>query len=273
MVLGRFLRRGEDSNGASLADDLKRVTDSNLIEVPPALMGAVIEASQKGEEERRAIMTHVRECLAEPLGKKWRRIYAGLLLMEELLKNGSAELVSETAEGRHFDLAMRLTLLGKFECTNDKRVQNMVRTKATSLRAEFLPRLEMAGCSEVGDGASSSGYASSKPAVSTASAVTNPNPLMSISSFSTSASTFNGSDEPEKPKGQMILNGVVRVGHTDDTTSESSGNEGHKAVAYRQPARKSTRERNHQGRSAIKEDELAPPPPPATAQSMDLLNL
>ena len=58
--------------------------------------------------------------------------------MEELLNNGAPELLTETAEGaslhftpclvgdtlqgRYFDLVQRLSLLEKFECTNDMRV-------------------------------------------------------------------------------------------------------------------------------------------------------
>eukprot|EP00913_Durusdinium_trenchii_P035547 g33266.t1 len=135
-----------------------------LVEPRQDVLALVVEATRLGEEERREIMMHLRECLAEPQGRRWRRIYAALelhsaVLMEELLKDGAPELVVETAEGRYFDLVQRLSLLEKFECTNDLRVQNMVRTKATGLRSEVVPRLETAGDAHAS-------HASHKPATS-----------------------------------------------------------------------------------------------------------
>lgn len=203
--------------GDSLDADLKRVTESGVVEVPKDLLKAVAQATHN-EDDRRQIMRHLRECLAEPSGKRWRRVYAGLLLVEELSKNASRELIVETAEGHHFDLVQRLSLLEHFECTSDRRVQNMVRSKATALRGEVMPQLQT-----VTDGPS---VEAGRECASTCSPGAAPS---SCSTASTSASA------PWKPGGTMVLNGIVAVGHTDDTTSESSGEEvHHKAVEYRE---------------------------------------
>ncbi|CAK9061275.1 Epsin-3 [Durusdinium trenchii] len=228
-----FLQRFTGGNQTPLQADLKRATESNVIEVPKDVLALVVEATRLGEEERREIMMHLRECLAEPQGRRWRRIYAALVLMEELLKDGAPELVVETAEGRYFDLVQRLSLLEKFECTNDLRVQNMVRTKATGLRSEVVPRLETAGDAHAS-------HASHKPATSSHVEAGS----TGGSGGSTGGSTASGGSSAgytggqlynmAKPESQLILNGVVAVGHNDDTDSDSDGRDGPKrAVAYR----------------------------------------
>mmetsp|Transcript_95613 Transcript_95613/g.298106 ORF Transcript_95613/g.298106 Transcript_95613/m.298106 type:complete len:300 (-) Transcript_95613:110-1009(-) len=225
--------------GSSLEVDLKRVTESGVIEVPKDLLSAVVRASY-GEEERREIMRHLRQCLAEPNSMRWRRVYSGLLLVEDLMKNGSRDLLTETAEGHHFDLVQRLSLLEQFECTTDKRVQNMVRAKAKVLRDDLLPRLQTAHDAATVD--------AGRECTSTCS------PGTATSSCSTS-STSAGNTSPKsgtpgapwKPEGQMVLNGIVAVGHRDDTTSESSGEEAPRAVAFRK-ARKGSQKSSTKSR-------------------------
>merc|ERR1712038_1763654 len=66
---------------------------------------------------------------------------------------------------------------------------------------------------------------------------------MAHSTCSTAVSSSIGSDTSSsesggllwRPEGQMVLNGIVAVGHTDDTTSESSSDENtrRKAVEFR----------------------------------------
>merc|ERR1712190_414221 len=89
----------------------------------------------------------------------------------------------------------------------------------------------------------------------------------SCASESTTASSFDvatqiSSDMPRevpKPQGQIILNGIVAVGHSDDTTSESSAGEGAKVgVQYRQATRKTRRYRNHQQASSSDSDSPSP---------------
>lgn len=225
-----FLQRFTGGNQTPLQADLKRATESNVIEVPKDVLALVVEATRLGEEERREIMMHLRECLAEPQGRRWRRIYAGLVLIEELLKNGAPELVTETAEGRYFDLVQRLSLLEKFECTNDLRVQNMVRTKASGLRSEVVPRLETHADDPSHKPASSS-YTRTGDSTSTGTTSTG-----GTASSGPAVAGYTGGQlyNMAKPESQMILNGVVAVGHNDDTDSDSDGGEAPKrAVAYR----------------------------------------
>jgi len=113
------------------------------MDIPKELLTPVIEASVN-EEDRPVIMKHLRECLAEPAGKQWRHIYGGLVLVEALVKSGSPALITETAEGRHFDLVQRLSFLEHFE-NADKRVMNNVRKKAEQLRKQVVPLLQSAG--------------------------------------------------------------------------------------------------------------------------------
>jgi len=136
----------------------------------------------------------------------------------------------ETAKGHHFDLVQRLSLLEKFECTTDKRIQNMVRSKASGMRAEVVSRLQTAGDSTVVpeancDCASNCSSGSVHSTCSTA--------VSGSIGCDTNSSESGGVFW--RPEGQMVLNGIVAVGHTDDTTSESSGDEvsRRKAVAFR----------------------------------------
>jgi len=220
----------------------------------------VVEATKVGEEERREIMMHLRECLAEPQGKRWRRMYAALVLTEELLKSGAPELFVETAEGRYFDLVQRLSLLEHFECTSDMRVQNMVRTKATALRAEVVPRLETA--SEQGVKGSS------------------PHAISDTSSSTTASSSYSGgggySGGPvylPKQEHQLVLNGVVTVGHNDDTDSDS-GDDGcaRKAVAYRK-AKQQPIFHSSGGKPPPPPEEKSSGQAPAPSPTADLLDL
>merc|ERR1719487_1270031 len=95
-------------------------------------------------------MKHLRECLAETQSKYWRRVYGGLVLCEGLIKNGSPALISETAEGKHFDLVQRLSFLEHFD-NSDKRVANNIRKKAETLRAEVVPLIQNAHLKEPED--------------------------------------------------------------------------------------------------------------------------
>merc|ERR1719453_1484588 len=101
----------------------------------------IVQASHIADD-RREIMKHIRIRLAEPESRHWRRIYGGLVLVEQLLQRGSRTLMVETAEGHHFDLVQRLTFLENFEFSEDKRVQAMVRQKATVLRSEVIKRID-----------------------------------------------------------------------------------------------------------------------------------
>lgn len=260
---------GPAAASSTLQADLKRVTESAVIEVPQELVAVIVEASQQGEEERRTIMGHLRECLSESTVKRWKRIHAALILIEALLQRGSPEIIYETAEGRHFDLVQRLSLLEHFENTSDKRVQNMIRTKATALRAEVVPRLETAG--DAGERPTKKENMTPSDTASTCS------PSVAPSLSSATSSCFRSEDcskLPERPQGLMILNGVVAVGHRDDTTSESSGGENSKkAVAYKVHIRRTARERDSQATVGSSPFSAAVAAPKAASGGMDLLGL
>mmetsp|Transcript_71108 Transcript_71108/g.179537 ORF Transcript_71108/g.179537 Transcript_71108/m.179537 type:complete len:277 (-) Transcript_71108:106-936(-) len=276
MAAGIFQRAfGGKKN--SLEVDLGRITESGVIEIPKELLDVVVEAAV-GEDERREIMRHLRECLTEPAIKRWRRVYAGLVLVEELAKRGPPALLVETAQGHHFDLVQRLSLLEHFENTGDRRVQNMVRTKATALRAEMVTRLQAAG----DEAPLQSGGDAIKDTASTCSPGITSNASCSTSGTGSSSTSPSGT-APARPEGRMVLNGIVTVGHSDDTTDEEDSDDDgpRKAVQYKQ--RKERRNKKRTGHGSESEDDgrgpqpaekAAPAPaPPAPALVVDLLEL
>lgn len=258
--------------------DLKKITHSEVLDIPKDLFAPVVEASYR-EEDRVEIMKHLRECLAEQSGKHWRRIIGGLLLVENLLKNGSPVLLAETAEGRHFDLVQRLSFLEVFDNT-DKRVMNMVRHKAESLRKEVVPLLQNANLKDAEDAIRDTASTCSPGALST----------VTKSTISSSCKGFGSDDlfvegatvEPEAAKGVMVLNNIVAVGHNDDTTDESDGDEEKRRapVHFREQKRQTARERNdrsgRRGDSSDSESDGANFKKPAvqeTTPNVDLLDL
>lgn len=226
MLAMGLLQRFKRDQPTPLQADLKAVTESNVIEPPKETINMVVEATKLGMDERREIMLHLRECLAEPQTKRWRRMYAGLVLTEQLLKSAAPELMVETSEGHYFDLIQRLSLLETWECTTDLRVQNMVRTKAAALRAEVIPKL----------GSAETDAPPKSPADSKGDRDLTSDNHSSMSGTSTAASNSskNGfAGYVTKPESQMILNGIVAVGHNDDTDSDGDDEGNAKAVAYR----------------------------------------
>lgn len=225
-----FFSRLRGGGGASgLEADLRRITDSDNIDVlkEKEVLMSIVQASHSADD-RREIMKHLRVCLAEQASKYWRRVYGGLVLVEQLLQRGSRALMTETAEGHHFDLVQRLTFLSNFEYSEDKRVQAMVRQKASFLRTEVIARMENSGDSP----AQSLSAEDAAALVNTDGALRSPagNQEKKSSPVLPSASAKSFSSEmpmplPAPSKGPMTLNGIVTVGHRDDTTSESSGAE------------------------------------------------
>mmetsp|Transcript_46183 Transcript_46183/g.100347 ORF Transcript_46183/g.100347 Transcript_46183/m.100347 type:complete len:313 (-) Transcript_46183:226-1164(-) len=207
---------GMGRGGSPLEAELRQITENQALETPPAdVLLSIIQASQ-GSDERREIMHHLKGCLSESSPGRWRRIYGGLVLMDHLLQRGSPLLVTETAEGHHFDIVQRLTFLEAFEFSTDKRVQGMMRQKATALRSELIARLQSA---EVEDNLPSKGSSQNQ---ASAKHVTSDNTYSASSSWSTAAPV--GPPQPFH-RGKNVIGGVVAVGHRDDTTSESSADE------------------------------------------------
>jgi len=272
----------------TLPADLKRITHSGVLDIPKELLTPVVDAAAN-EEDRPEIMKHLRECLAEPSGKNWRRVYGAMVLVEALVKNGSEELMAETSLGRHFDLVQRLSFLEHYENT-DKRVMNNVRKKAEVLRKEVVTLLQK-------DYESLKEQDESKDTVQDTASTCSPGAASTTtrSSTSTSLSTTGfGSDDvradvpkidsAEAAKRTMILNNIVTVGHSEDTTSESEGGEHKTGVSYREPHRMTAKERNERcraGRGSSSDSEggsqdPAPQNQPAAqtpAHTVDLLGL
>jgi hypothetical protein len=133
---------------------LKRITDSAYtrktlggVDIEGELVAPVI-AESHDEDMRREIMNFLRECLSEASGKRWQRIYGALALTENLMQHGSPALLTEVAQGRHFDLVQKVSILESFDaaargCT-DRRAQDVVRQKAKALRTILAAQLEKA---------------------------------------------------------------------------------------------------------------------------------
>lgn len=256
----------------TLPADLKRVTHSGVLDIPKELLTPIIEAS-RNEEDRPEIMKHLRECLAEPSGKQWRRIYGALVLVDALVKNGAPALLIETSEGRHFDLVQRLSFLEHFDNT-DKRVMNNIRKKAEEIRKDVVPLIESAALRDTEDNKDTASTCSPGEV----SVVTH----STVASSSTTGYSYENPpifEASEPAKRTMVLNNIVTVGHSDDTTSESEGDKdkAQAAVRYREPHRRSAKERNNErsGGSSDSDDSSQDPTPPSNsgAKSMDLLGL
>mmetsp|Transcript_36409 Transcript_36409/g.66695 ORF Transcript_36409/g.66695 Transcript_36409/m.66695 type:complete len:303 (-) Transcript_36409:33-941(-) len=136
--------RGAQSS--ALSADLRRVTDGGFADIPKDAVKYVV-ACANTLENRKEIMVHLQECLAD-LGH-WRRVFGALELVEPLFVETNRELLTETFEGKHFDIVQRLTFLEHFDYPKDMRVQKMVRTKATNLRTQVIRLMGSAEDSEI----------------------------------------------------------------------------------------------------------------------------
>lgn len=214
------------NSGNSLHADLKRITDARLTEIPQELIEAVVEASHDANS-RQEMMRHLRECLAEQSSKHWHRVYAALILVENLLLRPNSQVIlAETAEGYHFDVVQRLAFLEHFELNTDRRAQHMLRSKAKEVRTKLIPKLEAA--SEEGLLKSMEEKAASQENASTCSLSSS----LTVNSVNTSDSDeepWHGVELPAEPVpgSKLVIDGIVSVGHDDDTTDESSGDEAH----------------------------------------------
>lgn len=136
--LARRLRSG----GSTLDDDLKRITDAGVVDIPKELFTSIIQESRE-EQSRKKIMNHLRQCLTDvSKPKDWKRAYNAMVLAEELMQNGSHALVAETAVGRHFDLVQRLSFFEHFELRSNEPAQKLIRTKAKALRSIVVLKIK-----------------------------------------------------------------------------------------------------------------------------------
>eukprot|EP00408_Alexandrium_pacificum_P017223 CAMPEP_0171200404 /NCGR_PEP_ID=MMETSP0790-20130122/23962_1 /TAXON_ID=2925 /ORGANISM="Alexandrium catenella, Strain OF101" /LENGTH=375 /DNA_ID=CAMNT_0011665781 /DNA_START=258 /DNA_END=1381 /DNA_ORIENTATION=+ len=116
------------------------------------LLAPVLAASHEADL-RRETMRHLCDCLSEPTGKRWQRIYGGLVLAEKLVQQGSHVLLIETAHGHHFDLVQKVSFLEHFDSAargcSDRRAQHCIRKKAGELRTLLIPQLKKASHEEL----------------------------------------------------------------------------------------------------------------------------
>jgi len=265
MPVGGLLARGlrlASGESQSISAELRRITESAIIDIPEELFPKVIEATHN-PDDRQTIMLHLMECLSEASGRRWKRVHAGLVLAEMLVQHGDYELLVETAEGRYFDLVQRLSFLEHFERSSDRGAQNLVRKKAAALRARLVPMLQAGGS----DLAAGQGKMIIKDTLSTCS------PKTSSTVFTSLSSDMPWPDH-ERASGPVIVNGIVAVGHTDDTTSGSSDDEAPRHPTGQRAVRKSARQRQSEATGG---EACAPmpaaPTPTAPASTVDLLDL
>jgi len=288
-VWARVTGRGA-AGATSLADDLKKITHSGVLDLPKELFTPVIEASNKSEEDRRVIMMHLRECLAEPSGKHWRRISGGLAIVEALVKDGSTVLLVETAEGRHFDLVQRLSFLEHWDYS-DKRIMNIIRSKAETLRKQVVPAMENAELKDTEDAIKSKDTEDTMNDTTSTCSLDSSSAATQTSTSSGNSMRGFGSDDMfgESPpvdvmvaaKRTMVLNNIVTIGHTDDTTSESEGVSDAQA-RFGNKKKMTARERNERSSRACANSESevesmetvhTKPATLAPVQTVDLLSL
>lgn len=188
---------------------LKNITDAAYArktlggdDIEGELVAIVIAESHDGDC-RREIMRHLHECLSEPSGRRWQRIYGGLALTEKLMQHGSPVLLAEVAQGHHFDIVQKVSFLEHFDAAargcSDRRAQSIVRKRASELRAMLVSQLEH-GCSD------ELGGVDSKDTMSTCSGG------VSTATPSTAASSTRSSPSSEFPEPR----GPSKELHIDD---------------------------------------------------------
>jgi len=146
--------RGDDP----LCIHLKRITDYGvaILDMTPKrlqeLFHPILEASHE-PDRRQEIMSHLCGCLSEATGKRWNRIFGGMVLTEKLMNQGSHVLLIETAHGHHFDLVQKVSILEHFDSAargvTDKRAQKLIREKASDLRTSLVPLFKKASSEEL----------------------------------------------------------------------------------------------------------------------------
>jgi len=192
---------------------LKRITDSAYTrktlggeEIEGESVAPVIAESHDAEC-RRDIMRYLHECLSEPNGKRWQRIYGALALTEKIMQWGSPALLSEVAQGQHFDVVQQVIFLENFDalargCT-DRRAQTVVRKKASELRTILVPWLEKAAAEDLLHSAS----LNSKDVDSTCSSggISTATPSTAASSSRSSPSSVGSAAVPRSPSNDVHI--------------------------------------------------------------------
>ncbi|CAE8584621.1 unnamed protein product [Polarella glacialis] len=190
-----------EQGSAQLQANLRGVTEVGLDAPKEDVLAALAQASHD-PDQRWEIMRHLQDCLAEPTRVRWRRIHGGLTLLDVMLRRGAPALVADAAQGLHFDAVQRLTFLQQYEYADDRRVELLIRQKASALRHLLLEKLAVG---DVGG--------------STVS-------VTSVASVAKSPPTPQ--KKPEKIRARRkkgVIQGIVVVGHDDSTSDDGSGSE------------------------------------------------
>lgn len=311
MAIGGLWNRvsslGRGGAVSQLQGDLRSITDAELLESPPKEVLESVTRATNVEEDRREILLHLQECLAEASSKRWRRVHGGLVLLDHLLRCGSTSVVTEIAEGKHFDPVQRLTFLEKFEYGDDRRVQNVVRQKATALRTQLITRLQDPHAVErpVQKTASSSSRGVATPGAGTGTSAGggsssggrfvgfgSDGPVEADKATPATSSAYVGFGSDSCPNFDQVgkskvVNGLVKLGHRDDTSSESENESRRKTASgskagqpplpadRRKPMEDSTDSEGSGGRRRGRRKERSPraakPAPPPLVAEADLL--
>jgi len=228
------------NNSSSIESELKRATHSDTLDISKDALQAIMQATH-AEDDRRTIMRHLHSCLSENASCHWRRVYLGLLVVEELLKQGDSVIIVETAEGMHFDLVQRLSFLGRYEFGNDKRVEGMVRRKADALRSSWLARQLADDGGNVAPASPASAPAADPQGggLSAKSAVGN---LAEHQSGKQQTQRQPVHQQKARKANSYGLGSLVSVGHNEDTTDEESDGEGAPAVTRQKSPKDSSSE-------------------------------
>lgn len=305
-------------NAASpMEANLRRITDAELVEPPSKETLANVAEATHDAGSRREIMTHLQESFSDIGASQWRRLHGGLVLLDNLLKNGSPKVVSEIGDGLHFDPLQKLSFLERFEHADDPRVRSIIRQKAGTLRKILIARLSSVETSteeqppppeSAAPGTGVSPASESGGGNNQNNVVMQNIPCTGFGSESISSDAYNfhgpstsssayvgfgsdsmppqtGKQEASRPNSKVVLNGMVRIGHRDDTSSESETETTKPiskvaaakvpGVVTRKPnlledstdsdSSNSRRRRNGQKKNVAKAVEVAPAPPPKPA--------
>lgn len=269
---------------------LKRITDSAYTrktlggaDIDGEFIAPVIQESHDGDC-RREIMRHLRQCLSEPSGKRWQRIYGGLALTEKLMQHGSYDLVVELAHGHHFDLVQKVSFLEYFDaeargCT-DRRAQNVVRTKAKELLMALVPLLQKASLQELPSNAGlnhgkDTMSVCSKDTRETRSTAASSNVSSSHSSVSSTSPTSSVPEPIEAPKIDEAFNDLRawmdssdHSGGSGSVSPRSSGEPDWEPIGVKSPHNGPRREC-----SEAADTFFTPMPAPATSRSKFMMSL
>jgi hypothetical protein len=201
---------GGNPQTSPLELELRRITHSQAVDVPKDGLLAIVQASQN-EDDRRLIMRHLHACLSESSSSLWRRVFLGLAVVDELVKNGDDMLLLETCNGHHFDLEQRLAFLEKYEYGFDSRVESMIRRKAGALRQAWRDRQSaLEDPDRVKPQVQDGSAAARDVKASTGTAVAG-----------VGTQGLGGGSTERKVAIKPYLNGVASVGFREDTDSES----------------------------------------------------